>query len=554
MGNKLDETDRMNILIVDDKPANLLALRKILAKPELDIIEASSGNDALALVLEHDFALILLDVQMPDMDGFEVAEIMRGNEETKNIPIIFVTAISKEQKYIFEGYDKGAVDYLFKPLDPDILQSKVNIFLELHGQKIALKKTNTELKKANERILEQQEAVIEEERLKVLLQMAGAKAQELNQPLASLLEDIELMDEISDSPEKSVECINRMKASGQKISNITKKINTLHYSEPLPSGCDSTAIVSFNREINILVVDDSEDVFEGIKTVLGEQDLISLSWAGNSKDSFTLLEREYFDLIFLDHILKDGTSIEFLKNIDKEDIETPVIVVTGQGDEMLASQVIQLGAYEYLPKSRINTESLCRVINNTLERARLRSDVKKAQAKMAEMSTVDELTRLHNRRYFVEALEGEFERANRYETEMALIVFDLDHFKKVNDTFGHPTGDMVLSGIGKILQKHVRRNDLACRYGGEEFAVILPNASRDSIYQAYERFRKIVSRQLFEYESKPFQITVSIGIAFSNDAGSANDLLAYADRALYQAKKSGRNRVETYTVNNKSGD
>ncbi len=131
----------MDILLVDDKPANLLALRKILEKPGLNIVEAASGNDALALLLEFNFALILLDVQMPDMDGFETAELMRGNEETKHIPIIFVTAISKEQKYVFKGYDKGAVDYLFKPLDPDILQSKVNIFLELHGQKEDLKKT-----------------------------------------------------------------------------------------------------------------------------------------------------------------------------------------------------------------------------------------------------------------------------------------------------------------------------------------------------------------------------------------------------------------------------
>jgi two-component system cell cycle response regulator len=340
LGDEQDEKDRMNILIVDDKLANLLALRKILAKPGLEIIEASSGNDALAMVLEHDFALVLLDVQMPDMDGFEVAEIMRGNEETKSIPIIFVTAISKEQKYIFEGYDKGAVDYLFKPLDPDILQSKVNIFLELHGQKIALKRTNTELRKANDKILEQHEAIIEEERLRVLLQMAGAKAQELNQPLSSLLEDIKLMEEIGGSPEKTVECVNRIKASGQKISSITKKINTLHYSEPLPSGYDRTAIVSFDREIKILVVDDSEGVFEGIKSFLGDQDLIKLSWAGNLKKAFTVLEREHFDMIFLDHILKDGTSIEFLKNIDKEDIETPVIVVTGQGDEMLAAWCI----------------------------------------------------------------------------------------------------------------------------------------------------------------------------------------------------------------------
>jgi two-component system cell cycle response regulator len=544
----------MNILIVDDKPANLLALRKILAKPGLDIVEASSGNDALALLLEHDFALILLDVQMPEMDGFETAEIIRGNEETKGIPIIFVTAISKEQKYVFEGYDKGAVDYLFKPLDPDILKSKVNIFLELHGQKDALKITNKELKKANEKILEQQEELIEEERLKVLLQMAGAKAQELNEPLASLLQDIEMVGTINDNSVKTVECINRIQVSGQKISAIVKKINTIHYSEPIPSYYDSTAIVSFNRDINILVVADSEDGFEELKAFFKDQDLINLSWAENINDSFTMLEREHFDLIFLGHILKDGTSITFLRNIDKEGIETPVIVITGHGDEMLASQVIQLGAYEYLPKSKVNSESLARVINNTLERARLRKDVKKTQSKMAEMSAVDELTKLYNRHYFIEALEGEFERAIRYDTEMALIMMDLDYFKEINDTYGHIAGDMVLADIGKLLNAHVRRNDLACRYGGEEFAVILPNISRKGTHAAYERFREVVFKQPYEHESKQFNITVSIGISYSNDAESINDLLAHADQALYQAKDENRNKLVTYIADYKPGD
>jgi two-component system cell cycle response regulator len=536
----------MDILIVDDKPANLLALRKILERPGLNIVEATSGNEALALILEHDFALILLDVQMPDMDGFETAELMRGNEETKHIPIIFVTAISKEQKYVFKGYDKGAVDYLFKPLDPDILQSKVNIFLELHKQKEDLKKTNTELNKANEKILEQQEALIEEERLKVLLQMLGANAQGLNQPLASLLDNVELMEKYSDNREKTVECISLIKESGRKISEIANKIRTIDYSDPMPSYDGSSSIVSFNREINILVVDDSEDVFEGIKAFLGDQDLINLSWAANMKEALTMLAQDQFDMILMDHFLKDGTSIDFLRKAEKEGIETPVIVISGQGDEMIASQVIQLGAYEYLPKDRINLESVSRVINNTLERARLRNDVKKAQAKMAEMSTEDELTKLHNRRYFIEALEGEFERASRYETEIALVIMDLDHFKGINDTYGHPAGDMVLSEIGRILKEHVRRNDLACRYGGEEFAVILSNVSRDNIYAAYERFREMVSKQPFEYETKKFHITVSIGIAFSNNAESANDLLAHADQALYQAKETGRNKTVTY--------
>lgn len=294
------------------------------------------------------------------------------------------------------------------------------------------------------------------------------------------------------------------------------------------------------------MVDDSEDVFEGIKAFLGDQKLINMSWAANMNDALTMLGRGQFDVIFLDHHLKDGTSLDFLRKAEKEGIETPVIVVSGQGDEMIVSQVIQSGAYEYLPKDRINLESMSRVINNTLERAHLRNDVKKAHAKMAEMSTEDELTKLHNRRYFVEALEGEFERASRYESEMALIIMDLDHFKDINDVYSHLAGDMVLSEVGRILKEHVRRNDIACRYGGEEFAVILSNVSRDNIYAAYERFREMVSEHLFEYESNQLHIMLSIGIAFSNNAESANDLLAHADQALYQAKKSGRNRTVAY--------
>lgn len=142
-----NEDEKIKCLLVDDKPENLLALESILESPELNLFKVSSGNEALALVLEHDFALVLLDVQMPDMDGFETAKLMRGIEKTKHIPIIFLTAISKDQKHIFKGYESGAVDYLFKPIEPDILKSKVHVFLELYKQKKLLKKQAAELEK-----------------------------------------------------------------------------------------------------------------------------------------------------------------------------------------------------------------------------------------------------------------------------------------------------------------------------------------------------------------------------------------------------------------------
>lgn len=138
-------TDRLNILIVDDRPENLLALESILESPDLNIVRANSGQEALGLMLDHDFALVLLDVQMPEMDGFETAALMRGNTRTRHIPIIFVTANHTEPHNVFRGYDSGAVDYLFKPLNPQRLLSKVYVFLEIHRQRVALQAKTREL-------------------------------------------------------------------------------------------------------------------------------------------------------------------------------------------------------------------------------------------------------------------------------------------------------------------------------------------------------------------------------------------------------------------------
>ena len=130
----LEDIVQVRVLVVDDRPENLLAMENLLESPNLLVLRAESGTEALSTLLTQDVALVLLDVQMPEMDGFEVAELMRNNPRTRNVPIIFVTAISKEQKYVFKGYRSGAVDYLFKPINPDILISKVNVFCNLYRQ------------------------------------------------------------------------------------------------------------------------------------------------------------------------------------------------------------------------------------------------------------------------------------------------------------------------------------------------------------------------------------------------------------------------------------
>ena len=250
MNADIPVSQNANILIVDDRSENLYALEIILKKSGARIIKAGSGEEALLKVLNHEIALILLDVQMPGMDGYEVAALLRSNADTCYIPIIFVTAISKENENVFKGYDSGAVDYIFKPFDPKILKSKVAVFLDLYHQKKIIENQNKKLNDANQKILKQQDALVTEERLKVVLQMAGAAAHELSQPLMVLLGNIELIEMDADDPEKVLKYIPKIKEAGQKLSEIVNKIHILDHEETIAHDC-KTQILNLGRKIKI---------------------------------------------------------------------------------------------------------------------------------------------------------------------------------------------------------------------------------------------------------------------------------------------------------------
>lgn len=202
--------DQLNILIVDDRPENLLTLEVLLDNPELNIVKAASGNEALGCLLQYEFALVLLDVQMPEMDGFETAELMRSTRKTKHIPIIFVTASHTEKQYIFKGYHSGAVDYLFKPLEPAVLNSKVDVFLELQRQKnqlqaktreldakiLELKEAQTQLKERNEQLkllssLDGLTHIHNRRRFDEVLQSEWQRAMRSREPLCLIMLDVD---------------------------------------------------------------------------------------------------------------------------------------------------------------------------------------------------------------------------------------------------------------------------------------------------------------------------------------------------------------------------
>lgn len=425
------------------------------------------------------------------------------------------------------------------------LRKELERSLEETGRQ--LKQSVIELESANKKILDNQKSLIENERLEVLLQMAASTAHELNQPLTVLLGNIGLLESFLDNPEELRECLNDIEDAGQKMSEIVKKVQTLRKYET-KLYVDGLFIINLDHDMKILSVEDSDDDFEILINILEDNPRLSLIRARNINSALKRLERETVDLILLDHILPDGNGFSFLNRLRQNNMDIPVIIVTGQGNEIISSRLILEGAYDYIPKLLLTGDTgdvLKKSIANTLEKVSLESEIRHMHDKIQEMEIEDKLTGLYNRRHFQNVLKNEMERVKRYGHQLVLCMMDLDHFKKINDTYGHLGGDMVLIKIGAIMKKCFRETDVACRFGGEEFAVLMLNLNLEKAQCICDRFRKTVAEYQFRHEIHDFQVSISIGIAQYNSGKDKTRkyLIKRADDALYQAKEKGRNRV-----------
>ena len=401
------------------------------------------------------------------------------------------------------------------------------------------------LEEANRKILEQQEKLVEEERLKVVLQMAGATAHELNQPLSGLLGNVELLEMGIDDPKLFSVCLRDIKTSGRRIAETVKKVQNIRYDQTKPYGRGTTSIIDINQDICVLSVENSDSYFEIIKSVFEGMEHVRLIRGRTIAEAISLFTGNEIDLVLLDYVLPDGSGFDFMAQALEKGIEKPVVVLTEKRDALIDGRLVQKGAGDCLPKAAFGRESISRSISNVLEKTRLKKEIRIAQDKMARMTAMDILTGLYNRRHFFKVLEKEMAKADGCKRDLALCMIDVDHFKRINDAHGHPAGDKVLSEIGKLLLRWVREFDVPCRYGGKKFAVLLPEATAEGGRVACERLRRMVAEYSFEYEDLRLDVTISIGITHYAQATdeTASHIVKKADEALYRAKREGRNRV-----------
>lgn len=562
-------------LLIEDDPYIAQLIRQMLNKVRdisFDLVHANSLSSGLEYLEDEHFFIILLDLGLPDSSGIKT--LNKVYAQASDIPIIVFTGQDDETLGV-NAVNAGAEDYLIKgQTDSKSLVRAIRYAVGRHQVKEALEETSAnlkrtveELKKANQKIINQQKSVIEEERLKVLLLLSGATAYELNQPLTTLMDNVELMRLERKIPNKLQKYMQGIEDAGQKIFEIIKRIQTIPQDNIEPDNSDNST-GGLDKKISIMSVEESDADFKKISNCLKTFIQLDLTRVKNIKGAITLLKDRPVDLILSEYFLPDGSGLDIMKSLSDSKLEIPVVIIAEQGNETIASEVIDAGAYDYLPKNKISKKSLFRSITNTVEKFSLEKEIKLAQGKlaemssleremkqaqiqMAEMSTRDELTGLYNRRYFIEALERELARAKRYKRNLGFCMIDLDKFKDINDTYGHLAGDMTLSTIGRMFDEHFRQGDLICRYGGEEFAVILPDTPLKNAMAVCERLRKKVSSHRFKYNSSDFSISISIGIALYNNLvhRSPVELVSAADQALYRAKKEGRNSVRYHPDN-----
>ncbi|MCX8045223.1 MAG: diguanylate cyclase [Desulfobacterota bacterium] len=303
-----------------------------------------------------------------------------------------------------------------------------------------------------------------------------------------------------------------------------------------------------DRVNTVLVIDDNEVIRRLAKTLLTKRNY-AVETAKNGQEGIEIAKRIKPQVILLDVMMPGMDGYEVCKRIkeDAEIADIPVIIVTSKTETFDRIHGLEIGAADYVMKPFDQGELLARIATQ-VKLKNLYDELQEKNRILEEMTRKDGLTDLFNRRYFQERIAEEFSRARRYDFPMSFIMFDIDHFKEINDSYGHQAGDDVLRNLARILVNHIRDVDVPARYGGEEFSLILPHTTLKNAVIFAERLREEVAKHPFLFHEKRIPVTISLGVAGipDNNPSSCNELIRFADEALYRAKQAGRNRTVMY--------
>ena len=447
------------VLVVDDVPANVKLLEARLSAEYFDVVTAVSGAEALGICERAECDVVLLDVVMPDLDGFEVCRRLKTSPATHHIPVVIVTALDQPSDRL-RGLEAGADDFLTKPVSDLALIARV-------------------------RSLSRLKLMTDE------LRMRAATSRDIG----------------IESPERE-------------------------------------ALADAGLRGRILVVEDRAASSERIAAMLSDAHTVEIE-ASPSEALFHAPEGNY-DLLIVSLGLDNFDGLRLCSQIRslERTRNLPILAIADAESGAKLVRGLEIGVNDYLARPIDKNELMARVRTQIRKKRyieRLRDNVQMS----IEMAITDALTGVFNRRYMESHLGTLVEQASARGKPLSVLVLDVDHFKSINDTYGHDAGDDVLREFGIRIRKSIRGLDLACRYGGEEFVVVMPETDLAVATLVAERLRRRIASEPFPIQrgAGKVEATISIGIAALGRNESAAAVFKRADQALYRAKRDGRNRV-----------
>lgn len=447
------------VLVVDDILANVKLLEARLSAEYFEVLPAFSGKEALDICERERVDVVLLDVMMPGMDGFEACKRIKANPKTHHIPVVMVTALDQPSDKI-QGLESGADDFLTKPVDDVALITRV--------------KNLARLKMLNDEMV--------------------------------------------------------LRANTGKRLGVAEN--------------DAFANALSGRNGRVLVIDDHPRSGARLSEALSKfHETVVESDPARAAER---LQSEDYDLLVVSLSLTDYDGLRICSQARglERSRRLPIIILVEPGDDARLLRGLDLGVNDYLMRPIDRHEMMARV-KSQIKRKRHADFLRNSLEESVEASIIDTLTGLHNRRYMESHMQTLLSTAVKGGRPLSVLLADIDHFKKVNDTYGHDVGDLVLKEFSKRFARNTRGIDLACRLGGEEFMIVMPDTDIARAYQVGERLRACIAADPFPISSEQtIRVTASVGLAtLETRDDNAQTLFKKADQALYAAKRRGRNRV-----------
>jgi len=449
------------VLVVDDVLPNVKLLAAKLTREYFNVITASNGPEALEMVRRESPDIVLLDVMMPGMDGFEVCEKIRSDPATMHIPVVMVTALSDGADRV-RGLEAGADDFLTKPVNDVALFARVRslVRLKMMMDEWRLRETTSG-------------------QLGVLEPTGTLNSESFEGARVLVLEDSRL-----------------------DLDRVTETLKRDHAHVMAADACAVALERALADDLDLVVI------------------------------SLTLMN-------------EDGLRLCSQLRSHERTRQVPILLMVEEGDLNRVAKGLELGANDYISKPIDRNELLARA-RIQIRRKRYQERLRANYEQSLSMALTDSLTGVFNRRYINAHLPRLLERAIDNHKPVAILLFDIDHFKVVNDSYGHTVGDEVLKEVSNRASRNLRTFDLVARLGGEEFVVILPDTDAEAALTVAERLRGLIADTLFKVSADVGEIpvTVSIGVTVGGRLGdTAEGLIRRADEALYEAKRAGRNRT-----------